>query len=135
MLDWGPPDGTEVLIQWLKELAETSDERPTGAVLPYIMVHRVGGGDDRLVDKGRYQIHTFAATKVAAQELASRVHRRMQLLAGQFTDSKAVTISTGVVAADNVTTEEGPVYIQWVNDNSIYRYVATYVVELRYIAM
>lgn len=134
LLDWAPPDGVEVLIAWLTPLGETRDDRPSGAVLPYRMVHRLGGPDDRLTDHGTYSIHTFAASRAQAQAEAMKTHRRLQLLAGQFAGQEKVTISTGVVQADNVITIEGPVWQQWVNDNSIHRFVGTYRVDLRYVA-
>lgn len=136
LYDLAPPDGVEVLIQWLKDLAETRDARPAGAVLPYVMVHRIGGGDDGLVDKGLYSIQIFAATKPEAQALSMRVHRRMRLLAGPFNGQAKVTISTGDVFVDNVVVVEGPREMEYVDDaipKTIYRYVATYRVELRFV--
>jgi hypothetical protein len=131
----GPPDGVEVLIVWLNELGETRDVRPTGATLPYRMVKRLPGSDDQLTDMGQYSVHTFAATKEQAQTEAMLTHRRMLLLAGRFTGQQKVTISDGqVVQVDNVVVVEPPEWVQWVEDNSIHRYVATYRVDLRYVA-
>src|SRR4051812_35740020 len=95
MLTWSPPDGVEVLITWLSPLGEVRDERPTGAVLPYRMVHRLDGPFDGLVDKGIYTIHTFAATKEKAQAEAVKTDLRVCYLVGQFTGQQKVTISGG----------------------------------------
>jgi hypothetical protein len=136
MIDRAPPDGVEVLIKWLSPLGEVRDERPTGAVLPYRMVNRIGGGSDRIVDRGTYSIHTFAATKELAQAASIDTHRRLFLLAGQFQDQQKVTLNSGqVVQADDVICDEFPVRQQWVKDNSIERFVGTYTVPLRYVAI
>lgn len=132
MVAWEPPDGVEVLIQWLKELGETRDDRPTGAVLPYRMVERDAGPYDGLVDKGVYTVHTFGLTKPEARDEAWKTHRRMEYLVGRFSGQQRVTISDGKeVLADNVETVDFPHHVQWVADDSFYRYVATYRVDLR----
>lgn len=135
MVDWAPPDGVEVLIKWLSPLGEVRDDRPSGAVLPYRMVTRIDGDDDRITDKGVYSIHTFAATKPAAQAAAMQTHRRMLYLAGQFVDQQKVTLSDGrVVQADDVLTPEHPKWEQWDQLNTLHRFVATYRVDLRFVA-
>lgn len=136
LVAWGPPDGVEVLIEWLKPLGEVRDDRPTGAVLPYRMVHRIDGPFDGLVDKGVYSIHTFAATKAQAQAGASDTHRRLEYLVSRFSGQQKVAISGGrEVQADNVITVEYPHWIQWVGDNSIHQFVGTYEVHLRIMAV
>lgn len=135
MVPWTVADGTEVLIEWLTPLGETRDDRPTGAVLPYRMVDRVGGPFDGLVDKGLYSVHTFARTKPQAQEEATNVQRRMEYLCSQFTGQQKVTISGGrVVQADGVKTVEYPRHVKWVADDSIYQFIAEYRVDLRIMA-
>ena len=135
LLPWAPPDGTEMLIIWLSELGEVSDERPNGSVLPYRMVHDLGGPSDRISSRSVYSIHTFAADKPTAQAEAMLTHRRVLLLAGQFVDQQKVTLNDGqVVQADDVVIVEGPHWEQWVKDNSIHRYVATYRIPLRFVA-
>lgn len=135
LFEWAPPDGTEVLIQWLKPLGEVRDERPNDGALPFRMVHNLGGPSDRLVDKSTYSVHTFAVTKAEAQAEAMITHRRILKLAGQFAGQEKVTLADGqVVQADDVAVIETPRWVQWVEDNSINRYVATYRLELRFTA-
>jgi hypothetical protein len=132
---WAPPDGTEVLITWLSELGETRDERPSGGDLPFRMVNRIIGTDDRLTDMGHYSIHTFAETKPDAQYEAGETHKRLLALAGQFTGQQKVTISDGQeVYVDDVKVIESPHFVQWDDENSLYRFVGTYRVDLRYVA-
>lgn len=131
---WAPPDGVEMLIVWLSPLGEVRDERPSGGVLPFWMVNGLGGPDDGLTEQGQYSVHAFAETKAEAQAAAMDAHRRILLLASRFTEPQKVTISTGTVQADQVVVVEKPHFEQWVEDNSIYRYVATYRMDLRYTA-
>lgn len=135
LLPWAPPDGVEVLIAWLSPLAECRSKRPTGAVLPFIRVVRTGGEESSFVDEGKYSIFTFAETEDGADALSKLVHRRIQLLASQFTGQQAVTISTGDVYADNVKIVEGPRPMDYLGDTipaKIYMFTAIYEVHLRY---
>lgn len=134
---YAPPDGVEVLIKWLSPLGEVRDERPNNAVLPYRMVHRLGDGkSDTVSDNGQYSVHTFALTKVEAQAESMITHRRICLLGGQFQGQSPVTMDDGsVVYSDGVTIDEFPHEVQWVPDNSIYRFVATYTIPFRYQAV
>lgn len=135
-LPWAPPDGTEVLIKWLETLGEVRDDRPTGAVLPYRMVHDLGGPSDRISSECLYSVHTFGATKAQAQAAAMDTHRRILLLAGQFVGQQQVVLDSGqVVYVDDVAIVEHPHPVQWINDNSIHRYVGTYRIPLRFIAV
>lgn len=140
MVPWTVADGTEVLIAWLTPLGETRDDRPTSAVLPYRMVHRVDGPFDGLVDKGIYDVYTFAKTKPEAQEEASLTQRRMEYLVSQFAGQQKVAISGGrEVQADNVVTLEYPHPVKWLADDtdvddSIFLFMASYRVDLRIMA-
>lgn len=83
LLDWGPPDGVEVLTAWLAPLGECRSERPVGTVLPSITVRRSGGGDDDLTDTGRYAVSVFHETEADAMTFGRTVHRRLKLLAAE----------------------------------------------------
>lgn len=103
LLDWSAPNGTELLCTWLAQLAECRTERSAGAVLPFITVRRSGGGDDGLVDTGRYSISVFHHSEAEAQAVGDDVHRRLRLLAGRFTGQARV----GDTYTDNMRTIEG----------------------------
>jgi hypothetical protein len=134
VVPWTLADGTALIVAWLAPLGETRDDRPTGAVLPFRMVNRIDGPFDGLVDKGVYSVHTFARTKVEARDEAQLTQRRMEYLVGQFTGQQRVTLAGRDTLADNVVTTEYPRYAQWVTDDSIFRYVATYRVDVRIMA-
>lgn len=136
MVPYTVPYGVGAVIAWLTPLGETRDDRPTAGVLPFRMVERIDGPFDGLVDKGVYTVHTFAKTKPEARAEAWKTQGRMEYLVGQFSGQQRVTMSDGTeVMADNVATVEFPRYVQWTaDDTTIYRYVATYRVDLRIVA-
>ncbi len=124
---YSAPDGVELLVKWLKDIAECRTDRPTGAVLPWITVRRIGGGDDGLTDRGLYSIHCFDETKLGAQQLSRTMHSRMcALVLGQ----RPVTISTGTHYVDSVTTMEHPRAVEYL-PSRICRVVGTYRMGLR----
>lgn len=134
-LGWTWIDGTEALIQWLDPLGEVRDDRPSGAALPYRMVHRIPGPSTVLVDTGLYSVHTFASTKPAAQEEAMATHDRILALSSLWAGQGRVVMHDGlVVYADNVGIQEFPHWEQWDAQNSIHRFVGTYRVDFRLVA-
>ncbi|MCV7358165.1 hypothetical protein [Mycolicibacterium fluoranthenivorans] len=131
LLDWAPPDGVEVLRVWLAPLAECRTERPAGAVLPFIMVRRTGGGDDGLTDTGRYQVSVFDETEVKAMAFSATVHRRVRLLAGRFAGPQAVALPGGDVHADDLRTIESFRPEPYGAEPTVYRVRAVYEAHLR----
>lgn len=96
------------------------------------MVHRIPGPSTRLVDTGMYSVHTFAATKPAAQSAADDTHRRILLLSGDFVGQQKVTMYDGQeVYVDNVVITEDPHWEQWDALNTVHRFVATYRIDIR----
>lgn len=139
LLDYVPPNGVEVLLNWLAPLGECRTEKPTGSVLPFIMVQRAGGGDDEFgfTDEGRYAIHVFHDDEAAATAFYETVHRRVALLSSRFAGQQYVTISTGDVCADRVHADQHFKPEEYVDDaipKKIYRFTAIYAMDLRYVA-
>ena len=134
-IPWAAPDGTEVLIQWLAPLGEVRDTRPSGAVLPYRQVMRIGGPADRLCDNGLYSISTFAADTVTCAAEAQKTHNRLLLLAGHFTSQAKVTMADGsTVQCDDVRVMELPKPVDFGDDTPYFRQVGTYHVDLRIVS-
>ena len=144
LLEYVAPDGAEVLIAWLSPLGEVRDERPSGAVLPFWQVHRIGGGDDGLVDRGLYSVSTFNSDSTSCQEQAWIAHRRIKLLApAQFgyIGQQKVTLASGqVVQCDYVKVHEAPKEVDYgqgagYSASAPYsRFTGTYEVALRFVA-
>lgn len=129
-----PPDGEELLLAWIGHLAEARTERPTGNVLPFIMVRRIGGPITETMDRGQYSIQTFAGTRPEARAKALEVHRRIQLLANGATGQHSVDISTGTTWVDEVTVNEFPHEVDYLDNrlpSTIYRFIGTYQMHLR----
>ena len=124
--------GIEVLIQWLTPLGEVGPQRGPGAALPFRMVQRVAGTDDKVVDSGIYQVDTFAATIEEAERQALITHERMLKLGPPLAPQQRVTLSTGVkVWVDSVTTSQSPTWLQFTEAAPISRFVARYSVDIR----
>lgn len=123
--------GIELIISWLKPLGEVGAQRSPGAPLPFRLVQCVAGSDDKVVDSGIYQIDTFASTFEAAEFQALRTHERMLQLGPPLAPQQRVTISTGTVFIDSVTTSQRPTWLQFTEAAPVARFVARYAVDIR----
>lgn len=124
--------GIELIIEWLSPLGEVGPQRGPGAALPFRMVQRVAGTDDKVVDSGIYQVDTFAATFEAAEQQALLTHERMLTLGPPLAPQQRVTLSSGVVVfVDSVTTSQSPTWLQFTEAAPISRFVARYSVDIR----
>lgn len=123
--------GIELIINWLKPLGEVGAQRAPGDPLPFRLVQRVAGSDDKVCDNGIYQVDTFAATFDQCESEALLAHEWMLSLGPPLAPQQRVTISTGVAFVDSVTTSQGPTWLQFTEAASIYRFAARYAVEIR----
>lgn len=134
---WEAPSVSEVVVAWLAPIGPAngvSVERPTGDVLPYRMVTRVAGKDDKITDCAVVSVHTFATSMTLAESEARLTHRRMLELGPPIVGQQSVTISGDqVVMVDSVETSMAPVWIDY-EDNQIRRFVARYAIDLRFVA-
>jgi hypothetical protein len=136
-----PPSGVELLVAWLEPIAlahvppgDVRGERKAGDPLPFWLVSRVAGLDDKVTDRGTYSVHSMADNMDAAGEFALLAHQRILTLGPPFAPQRRVTISGGrEVFADSVTTDLFPRY-EYYSDN-IRRFVARYDIDLRFIAV
>jgi hypothetical protein len=136
LFPWVAPSVSELVVAWLLPIGaanSASVERPTGAILPFRMVNRVASRDDKVTDNSTVSVHTFALTMTEAESEAMLTHRRMLALGPPLAPQQMVTISTGVVYADCVESSQGPVWIDY-EDNQIRRFVARYEIDLRFVA-
>lgn len=127
--DYGsPPDIEDVVVSWLSTLGTASVERPAGDSLPFFMVTRVAGDDDKVWDYTTVDVDTFGADRNAAADAARTAHRRMISLL----PSDEITLYDGSKATvDHIETEHGPRFVEWDVD-TIERYVARYRIDLRF---
>lgn len=134
-IPWAAPHGSKVIIQWLKPLGEVRSSRPSGAVLPYRQVMRIGGPADRLCDNGLYSVSTFAADEGQCADEAQKTHNRILSMAGHFTSQAKIAMPDGsVVQVDDVRVMELPRPIDYGDDTPYFRQVGTYHIDLRIVA-
>lgn len=127
--DYGsPPDVEDVVVAWLTPLGTASTERPAGDDLPFFMVTRVDGDDDKVWDYPVVDVDVFAADRNTANLVARTAHRRMISLLPE----DDVTLSDGSkVRVDRICTDHGPKYVDWDVD-TMQRYVMRYYITLRF---
>lgn len=128
--------GIELIINWLSPWlaspGQVGPRRPAKSALPFVVVSRPAGSDDKVTDSGIYQVDTFHYTVDTAERLALDVHKRMLSLGPPLAAQQRVTISTGRVFVDSVTTSQSPVWMPgFVEAAPIERFVARYAVDIR----
>lgn len=141
LFPYEPPDGVEALVLWVSEVIECRANRPPGAVLPYCMITRVAGIDDKITETGRYRAHTFGtetngvSALKSASDAANLVARRIQAFGPPFAPQRTVTLGDGrTVAPDRVSTSMIPAWVKYSDDGTIERFVAEYVIDWRFVA-
>jgi len=131
--------GTEVLVAWLLPLGiPVSGPRPGNETqtLPYRMINRVAGSDDKITDSGIYSIHDFAATYAGAEANSELTRTRVHRLGPPLAPQARVTISGGqIVVADCVLTDQAPFWLKYNDDTDFWRFVARYRIDFRFVAI
>lgn len=99
---------------------------------PFVLVQRVAGDDDFIVDYPTIDIDSFAATQTAASDLARSVHHAMR----QLHPKTVVTMpdSSTVNSYGVAKTEQAPIFVEWEPGGGgavMSRYVARYRINLR----
>lgn len=127
--DYGsPPDVEDVVVAWLTPLGTASVERPAGDDLPFFMVTRVDGDDDKVWDYAVVDVDVFAADRNTANLVARTAHRRMISVLPE----DEITLSDGSkTGIDRIRTDHGPKYVDWDVD-TMQRYVSRYFIDLRF---
>lgn len=93
-----------------------ADPNGTYTWLPFLRVQCFGGSDDGVTDTSRIAVDAFAATKLAAAELAEDA--RQLITSGAFV--------TDAGAADRYTTTLKPNQVPYGNEKHVIRYTASY---------
>jgi len=141
-LAWMAPSVTEFVTVWLATqfgATGVGAERPTATPanptpLPYRMVNRVSGHDDKVFESNIVSVHTFADSMTDAEAAAYVTHRWMLALGPPIVGQQPVTISNSqVVVADCVSTMQSPIWVDY-EDVNLRRFVARYEIDLRFVA-
>ncbi|MEZ0366809.1 hypothetical protein ACAG26_24350 [Mycobacterium sp. pUA109] len=112
--------------------AQISARMPEKLTPPFVLVQRVAGGDDLLVDHSTVSIHSFDTDQTAASDLARAIHHAMRQLRTKVT----VTMPDGSIVNPYgpTRTEQTPIFVQWEPGGGgavLSRYVGRYLIDLR----
>lgn len=105
---------------------------PATLPTPFILVQRVAGGDDLIVDRPTVSVHSFHTDQTAASDIARAVHHAMR----QLRPKTVVTMPDSSTASPYAPTltEQTPIFVEWEPSGGglvIARYVARYLIKLR----
>jgi hypothetical protein len=110
--------------------ATISTRMPPQLSLPFVLVQRVAGGDDWIIDSATVSVHSFGADQTSASDTARTVHHAMR----QLHSKTAVTVDGAAWRVNRVSVEQTPIYLEYqesgggaVSD----RYVGRYVLDIR----
>jgi hypothetical protein len=112
------------------QVGSISTRMPAKLSLPFVLVQRVAGGDDWIVDYATVQVDSFGADQDSASDMARAVHHAMRQLHAKTT----VTVDGAPWGVYRCQIEQTPLYLQYqesgggaVSD----RYVARYRLDIR----
>lgn len=141
LFETAPPSGVEILVAWLSPLGATQSppvtvaaERKANDPLPFWLISRVAGLDDKISDQGTYSVHSMASTLDTAESLSLLAHRAVSALGPPLAPQRRVTISGGrIVFADRVATDTFPRYEYY--SDTVRRFIGRYDIDLRFVAV
>lgn len=121
-----------LVAQGLLPSTQISARMTPEPTLPFILVQRVAGDDDFIVDYPTIQLDSFDTTQTAASDLARAAHHLMR----QLHPKTAVTMPDGSTASPYslCKTDRTPTYEPWEPGGGgavMERYVARYRINLR----
>lgn len=128
------PLSTLAMLDWLDAnfasdlggMASSSSPMAGVTPLPHAQAYGLGGDRDILSDHPTIEIQVFAATYLAAGNLAERIDVKLLALGGHR------FISNGQpILFDHVEVVSPPIEIPWDSENSIRRFQASYSVSIR----
>ena len=128
------PDVEHALTVLLADLGTTGTFLPADlhaeGVMPFHLVGRFTGSDDRITDRAIIGIDTFAGTLGDGRPAAEQVRQRMLAAPHAVTIPATVDTPEHVVVIDSAVTGEAPHEVPW-GDSTIRRWVSSYTVTLR----
>ena len=130
-------DVEDVVIAYLSTFSfvsakQLSTRMPDQPPMPFVLVRRIAGGDDFIVDHATVQIDSFHNTQTAASDMARSIHHVMR----QLRAKTPVTMpdNTVVTPYGPTVTEQTPIFLEWEPSGGgavVSRYVARYLINLR----
>lgn len=107
-----------------------STRMPPQLSLPFVLVQRVAGGDDWIIDSATVSVHSFGADQTSASNTARAIHHAMR----QLHSKTVVTVDGAQWRINRLAVEQTPIYLEYqesgggaVSD----RYVGRYILDIR----
>jgi hypothetical protein len=107
-----------------------STRMPAKVSLPFVLVQRVAGGDDWIIDSATVSVHSFGTDQDSASDTARTIHHAMR----QLHAKTSVTVDGASWSINRFAVEQTPIYLEYqesgggaVSD----RYVARYIIDIR----
>lgn len=122
-------DTEELLVNYLQSISpgNVAAEMPNQPNMPFILVARASGGDDKVTDFAIVEISVFHTSRVLASAAARLMHTKMLALRPT---TVGLVVAGSPVRIDRCSTIHGPAWMDYQNEN-LRRYTARYVVESR----
>jgi hypothetical protein len=122
-------DHEEMLVGYLQPISpgNVSAEMPNDPDLPFVLVTRLSGGDDRITEFAIMEISVFHNSRSSASSSARSMHSMMLNLKPSTLGLAAGGVP---VRIDRVSTIHGPSWMDY-RDENLRQYTARYVIESR----
>jgi hypothetical protein len=128
-------DAEDFVIAYLTGLSivpsgQMSARMPVTPPIPFVLVQRVAGGDDLLIDSATVSVHSFDQDQTSASDTARAVHHAMRRLHSKT----AVTVDGASWSINRFSVEQSPIYVEYEPSGGgavLDRYVARYVIDFR----
>lgn len=128
-------DVTTLVITYLSGLnvvaaGNVSARMPDQITPPFVLVQRVAGGDDWIVDHATIDVDTFADDFGTARDISRTLHHAMR----QLHAKTVITIGNTPASIYRCTTSQTPIFMEWEPSGGgavMTRFVARYVIDVR----
>lgn len=131
-----PPDVEDAIVEWMSFLGASAAERTAGEALPFWLVTKVAGYDDKVWEYSTVDVDTFASDRNSASIYSRLGHRRMLSL---LPDDLILLPDGSTATVDRIKTVVSPRYVKsdpdtgraW--DADVDRYTTRYEVMTRFV--
>jgi hypothetical protein len=121
---------TYLTEQGILPAGQIAGRMPPQLNTPFVLVQRVAGGDDYIVDSATISVHSFANVQTDASTIARTVHHAMR----QLHPATVITVDGNNWNIYRYTTEQTPIFMEWEPSGGgtvMSRYVARYRIDVR----
>ena len=113
--------------QGIVAAGQVAARMPPVIVPPFVLVQRIAGGDDWIVDHATVQIDSFNMDQTSASDVSRAIHHAMR----QLHAKTVVNVGGANWNIYRCATEQSPIFVEWAPSAILSRYVARYVIDIR----